>query len=83
LTPKRVIRCESETHIDHPGNILCAFEGNNLYILCQDRDCKRFTKLTINIPGVNLNLQDAGITQEAMPRGYHLHLEKASTVVVA
>lgn len=82
MNAKKVVRCESEIHTKRPGNILCAFDGNSIFILCQDRDCKRWTRLTLNVPGISLNLNDAGITQEAMPKGYHLTLEPAQTAVV-
>lgn len=80
-TQKKVIRCASDVHKKHQGNILCAFEGNTIYIKCNDRDCKRWTKLTLNVPGIEIDLSDAGIVQESLPENYHLHLISAITVV--
>jgi hypothetical protein len=59
------------------------FEKNAIFILCQDRDCKRWTKLTFDIPGIELDFGDAGIVQSALPKGYHLTLEPAATLVAA
>jgi hypothetical protein len=78
---KSVIRCHGPIHTQHSGNILLAYKDNSIFVKCNDRACKRWTNLTINIPGINLNLSDAGITQEVLPEDYHLHLAQAMTVV--
>ncbi len=81
VRPKQVIRCRGPIHTKHEGNILVAYEGNNIFVKCNDRDCKLWTKLTINIPGINLDLSESGIVQEALPPDYHLHLQPATTVI--
>jgi hypothetical protein len=81
MQPKKVIRCQGKTHGDRQGNILIAISGPSVYIKCQDRDCRRWTKLTFNIPGLKLDLSVAGVLQEVLPEGYHLDLEPAMTVV--
>jgi len=81
LKSKSVIRCQGSIHTKHEGNILIAYDGNSIYVKCNDRDCKRWTKLTINIPGININLSESGIVQEVLPADYHLHLQPATTVV--
>jgi predicted unusual protein kinase regulating ubiquinone biosynthesis (AarF/ABC1/UbiB family) len=81
LTPKKVVRCEGQIHTDHPGNILLAFDKNRIFVHCPDRGCGRWTRFTINVPGVELDFSDAGILQEVLPKDYHLHLEPATTVV--
>jgi hypothetical protein len=78
---KKVIRCQSPTHRGLQGNILIAVSGSTIFAKCNDRDCHRWTRITINIPGVNINLSEAGIVQESLPEGYHLDLEPATTVV--
>jgi hypothetical protein len=79
--PKQVIRCQGSIHTKHEGNILIAYSGPDLFLKCNDRDCKRWTKITINIPGLKIDLSEAGITQEVLPQDYHLHLQPATTVV--
>jgi hypothetical protein len=81
MQPKKVIRCQSKIHTEHQGNILAAVEGNSLFIKCPDRGCRRWTRLTIIIPGIKFNLSEAGIVQDVMPEDYHLHLEPATVVV--
>jgi len=80
--PKKVVRCQGSIHTKHEGNILIAYGGSSIYVKCNDRDCKRWTKLTINIPGLKINLPESGITQEVLPQDYHLHLEPATTAVL-
>jgi hypothetical protein len=62
-------------------NILLAFEGNSIFVKCRDWDCKRFTKLTFNFPGLKIDFKDAGIVQEVMFADYHLSLENSVTVI--
>ena len=81
MKAKKVIRCQGDVHKAHQGNILVAISENALYVKCQDRGCKRWTRITINIPGIKINLLDAGIIQDAMPEEYHLTLEPATVVV--
>lgn len=79
---KQVIRCQGHIHTKHEGNIILAYSGSDLYVKCNDRDCKRWTKVTINFPGLKIDLSEAGITQEVLPADYHLHLEPATSVVL-
>ena len=79
--PKQVVRCQGSIHTKHEGNILIAYSGSEIFVKCNDRDCKRWTKITITIPGLKIDLSEAGITQEVMPPDYHLHLQAATTVV--
>ena len=81
LPCKRVVRCSGPQHVSHPGNILCALEGNRIYLKCQDRGCSRWSRISLSFPGLSLDLAQAGIVQETLPEGYHLHLEPATTVV--
>jgi hypothetical protein len=80
--PKQVVRCQGSIHTRHEGNILIAFSGSDLYVKCNDRDCKHWTKISINIPGLKIDLSEVGITQEVLPSDYHLHLEPATSVVL-
>lgn len=81
MKAKLVIRCQSKNHSGRQGNILCAVSGSSLFVKCQDRDCHRWTKITIGINGIRLDLTSAGLVQEIMPEDYHLTLEPATTVV--
>ena len=78
---KKTIRCTGAIHKSHNGNILIAFNKDSIFVKCQDRDCKRWSKITVNIPGVEIDLSKAGIIQEVMAIDYHLHLETTTTVV--
>jgi len=76
---KKVVRCSN--HKTHNGNILAVVDKGAVYIKCPDRGCRRWTKITLNLPGLNIDLRDAGIMQQVMPENYHLTLEPATTVV--
>jgi len=81
MKTKKVISCGNPSCNHGNGNILLAVQGNKIFVKCRNSDCRRWTRLTIRIPGINIDLEDAGILQEIMPDGYHLDLEKATTVV--
>jgi hypothetical protein len=78
---KKVIRCQSDKHQTN-GNILVALSDKSIFVKCNNGVCKSWTKITLNIPGLRLDLSEAGITQEVLPDDYHLHLENATSVVV-
>ena len=81
MRSKKVISC-SDPNCNHGnGNLLLAFQNNRIFVKCRNSDCRRWTRLTLRIPGININLEEAGVVQEVMPEGYHLDLEKAMTVV--
>lgn len=81
MIPKKVIRCQSDKH-EKNGNILLALSDKSIFVKCNNGICKNWTKITLNIPGIKLDLTEAGITQEVLPDDYHLHLESATTLVV-
>lgn len=81
MKPKKVIRCQSEKHDKSQGNILVAFSDNSIFVKCNNGICKSWTKITLSIPGIRIDLTEAGITQEILPEDYHLHLEPAVSVV--
>lgn len=78
---KKAIRCSDRQCNHGDGNVLLAFDRNRIYVKCRNRDCKKITRLTIRIHGININFNDAGIVQEVLPEDYHLDLERATTVV--
>jgi hypothetical protein len=53
---------------------------NGFFVKCSDKDCRRWTKITLNIPGVKLNFTKAGITQEVLPENYHIDHDQSITV---
>jgi len=63
------------------GNILCFFSGNSIFIQCSDHGCKRWTRLTLNVPGVELDLSTAGISQQVMPRNWAMKATPAAVAV--
>lgn len=75
---KTAVRCSA--HPDN-GNILLVVSGNSILTKCRDASCKRWTKITFEIPGFKINLSEAGITQEVLPENYHIDMKNASTVV--
>lgn len=79
--PKKVIRCGDPRCNHEQGNILLAFDRNRIYVKCSNRSCRRWTRITLKIPGLQIDLSDAGIVQDVMPEGYHLHLEAATVLV--
>lgn len=81
MSVKKAIRC-SDPHCNHgEGNVLLSFDGDKIYVKCRNRDCRLITRITLRIPGINLDLNSAGIVQEVLPEDYHMTMEPATTVV--
>ena len=52
-------------------NILAVVDEDCIYIKCSDRDCKRWNKIKISIPGVKLDFsKNVAFTHDVMPRGF-------------
>jgi len=79
---KYEIRCQNrDVHKRHKGNILAAVGSDGIFVQCRDADCKRWTKIKINIPGVKFDLRNSGIVMELLPPGYHLDMTEAAVVI--
>lgn len=73
------VRCQNHEN----GNVICIVADNGIIVKCPDGNCRRWTKITFNIPGIKLNLKNAGITQEMYPEKYHLSIKNATTIMCA
>ena len=68
-----VARCRNNrVHFrsDGVGNILFVMEGNSIYAKCTDRGCKRWTRMEISLPGVNIDFSNAALIQSLMPKNF-------------
>lgn len=63
------------------GNVLCFFERGNIYIKCADRNCKRWTCISFEFPGINIDFTQAAVSQKLMPRNYYFDADNAITIV--
>jgi len=77
----KAIRCSNPTCNHGKGNLLFIFRGNCIYVKCRNRDCKRVSRITVRIPGIDIDFNSAGIVQEVLPEDSHIGYELASTVV--
>jgi hypothetical protein len=81
------VKCNNTSVHNNPdkepgeGNILAFFRGNSIYIKCSDHRCKRWNKITINLPGCNLDFSNAGFIQTKMSKKYHFDAIKAPVVI--
>lgn len=74
---KTPIRCSGH----EPSSMIAVISHNGVFVKCNREDCKRWTKITFSIPGIKIDLLKAGITQELMPKGYHIDLVGTTSVV--
>lgn len=65
------------------GNILCFIEGKSIYLKCSHSSCKRWSKITFDLPGISMNFASAGISIKLMPRNFHLNAEKIPCIIEA
>jgi len=77
MKPK-AIRCASKNVHKGPfvvkgqtaHNMLLVVDGDCIYAKCPDKGCKRWNRVKITIPGVNLDLSKVAFTQDIMPKGF-------------
>ena len=81
MIPKKTLFCSGDKTLNHKANIIAALGKDTIFVRCNDKACKRWIRLRVNIPGVKLNFHKAGFTQEILPKDYHLHLEQATVVI--
>jgi len=63
------------------GNVLMFFKGNSIYLRCTDNKCKVWNKITIQIPGVNIDLSKAALQQKKMPKDHKFFASTAPIVI--
>lgn len=84
MATKRSVKCFNKSihqRGNGEGHLLCVVGKSELYLHCNDRACKRWTKIKISFPGIHLDFTKAAIVQELMPAGYHFDLLKAAVVI--
>ena len=67
------VRCQSKYHLDHNpsgGNMMLMIDGDSIYVRCNHGTCRRWTKLTIGLPGVDVDFSKASFKQETMPKNF-------------
>ena len=66
------LRCHSPAHnVKGAGSLLLVHDEKHFYGYCGDRGCKRWTKITITIPGIGeINPKDAVFETELMPKDF-------------
>jgi len=81
MSIKKAIRCGDPNCNHGEGSLLLSFDGDRMYVRCRNRDCRKITRITFRIPGINLDFNNAGIVQETLPEDFHQDIERATTVV--
>ncbi len=82
-----VIKCNNNEIHNHSnreigvGNVLMFYKGNSIYIKCTDNKCKVWNKITINIPGINIDFSKAALQQKKMPRDYVFSAKTAPVII--
>lgn len=74
---EKAIRCrnkDAHEYYNGIGNILIVFDKNKLYVKCSERSCNRWTELTINFPGINIDFSKALIEQRLVSKGHRFKI---------
>ncbi|HUX56736.1 MAG TPA: hypothetical protein VMV77_07170 [Bacteroidales bacterium] len=67
------VRCQAENHLKHNqsgGNMVMILEGNSIYAKCGHGTCQKWTRLTLSIPGVDLDFTRVAYVQETLPKTF-------------
>jgi hypothetical protein len=63
------------------GRILGFLQGDSIYLYCNERSCKRFTRIKFSWPGVKIDFNKAAIEQTLMPEKHNFRNKLASVLV--
>jgi hypothetical protein len=63
------------------GRMLAIFRKNFIFLKCGSHHCKRWTRIKIDVPGVNLDFSNVAFTKKIMPKRYHFDTVKAPLVI--
>jgi hypothetical protein len=63
------------------GNILIFLRKNSIFIQCSNHRCKRWNRIDIDTPGVNIDFANMSYIQSKMPKDYHFDAVKASVII--
>ena len=69
------VRCQSKYHLEHNpsgGNMMMMLEGNSIYVRCNHGTCRRWNKISVSLPGVNVDFSKAALSQEIMPKNFKI-----------
>jgi hypothetical protein len=80
-------RCKNEiAHLrnGHPmdGNIVMFMGKDTITVRCNNAACRHWTTIQLTLPGIDLDLRKAGITQStSAPGGTKFNTEKPSIII--
>lgn len=73
---EKVIRCRNvKVHPRGTGHILMVYDNDYIYVRCSERSCRRWARIKISFPGINMNFENAAIEQELMPVNHRFKID--------
>ncbi|MCP4651136.1 MAG: hypothetical protein GY853_13805 [PVC group bacterium] len=57
--------------------MLIVFDGNSIYAKCKgsnNHNCKRWTKIDVDFPGIKIDFEKAALKQTAMPKKFRFEM---------
>jgi hypothetical protein len=85
-SPYLVYRCKNaDAHTQggqhSDGNIVAFLGKNQIVVRCNDRNCRAWVVLTLDFPGISIDLRKAGVTQSTLPSTQIFNALRAPVVI--
>lgn len=82
-----LLRCQNKNNHApigerHSGNIVAFISKDSIIVRCVNSYCKYWNKITFNIPGADIDLRKAGISQSTIKPGSVTFKAGRATAVV-
>ncbi|OGN90218.1 MAG: hypothetical protein A2Z74_03940 [Chloroflexi bacterium RBG_13_46_9] len=71
MTPKKTVYCVSPDCNHGKGNILLILHRDNIFHRLRNPEGNYWEKLTVRIPGINIDLSTAALVQRLLPANFY------------
>ncbi len=85
MTPKKTVYCVSPDCNHGKGNILLVLHRDNIFHRLRNPEGNYWEKLTVRIPGINIDLSNAALVQRLLPANFYSNkpiIFKEDTIIV-
>jgi hypothetical protein len=79
MAKPQAVRCQNKYHLrKNPtgGGMALVFKGDSIYVRCPDPHCKRWMRLQVILPGINLDFSKAALVHETLPEDFQFGLNQ-------
>ena len=85
MVPKKTVYCVGPNCNHGKGNILLVLHRDNIFFRRRNPEGNYWQKLTVRIPGINIDFSTAALMQKLLPSNFHLNKYidlKSNTILI-